>query len=200
MSTIRDITDQERHEAQLEYDASRDSLTGLLNRRVFDRDLDAEIARARRRLRPLSIALLDLDHFKPVNGRCGHQVGDLVLQETARRLAGIVRDGEYITRIGGEEFGWILPDASTSGAHAAAERARKAISSTPVSGGPGQSLSRSASASSPPTPTTPKAFTTTPTKPSIRPSENDATARSPTRRPKSSANTEAEPNDQTHPG
>jgi diguanylate cyclase (GGDEF)-like protein/PAS domain S-box-containing protein len=131
VSTIRDITDQERREARLEYDASRDSLTGLLNRRVFDRHLDAEIARATRYQRSLSIALLDLDHFKQINDRHGHPVGDQVLQETSRRLARMVREGEYIARIGGEEFGWILPDATAAGAHAAAERAREAISDTP---------------------------------------------------------------------
>ena len=198
VSTIRDITDQELREAQLEYDASRDSLTGLLNRRVFDRHLDAEIARARRRRGLLSIALLDLDHFKRVNDRHGHQVGDEVLQETARRLAGIVRDGEYIARVGGEEFGWILPDATDGGAHAAAERARRAISSTPFGRAGTVTLSvgvcQLAADSNDPQSLYHNADQALYR--AKREGRNRTICHTP---PKSSANRDAEPNDRTHP-
>ena len=131
VSTIRDIGGQERREARLEHDATRDGLTGLLNRRVFDEQLRAEIARAERHRRLLSIAMLDLDLFKQINDRHGHPVGDDVLREVTRRLAGVVRDGEYLARIGGEEFGWILPEATAADAHIAAERARRAVGDTP---------------------------------------------------------------------
>ena len=131
VSTIVDIGEQEQREARLEHDASRDALTGLLNRRVFDQHLTAEIARAARLALPLSVVLLDLDHFKEVNDRHGHPVGDGVLREVASRLTRIVRAGEYIGRIGGEEFGWVLPGATAPGARAAAERARQAVGGTP---------------------------------------------------------------------
>ena len=131
VSTIRDITAQTRHEAELQRLATRDSLTGLLNQRVFHERLRDEIARATRHNRPLSIAILDLDHFKDVNDRYGHPVGDEVLRAAAERLQALTRDGEHLARIGGEEFGWILPDANAEGAYAAAERARHATNATP---------------------------------------------------------------------
>jgi diguanylate cyclase (GGDEF)-like protein/PAS domain S-box-containing protein/putative nucleotidyltransferase with HDIG domain len=131
VTTIRDISDSKRHEAELERLASHDALTGLVNQRVFHERLEGEIARAQRHERPLSLALLDLDHFKEVNDAHGHPVGDLVLREAAQRLGALVRDGECLARIGGEEFAWILPDAEGIGAYAAAERARHAIAHTP---------------------------------------------------------------------
>ena len=131
VSTIRDITAQRRHEAELQRLATHDPLTGLLNHRVFRERLPEEIARAMRDRRSLSIAILDLDHFKDVNDRYGHPVGDQVLIEAAGRLQALTRDGEHLARIGGEEFAWILPDASGEGAYAAAERARHAISAIP---------------------------------------------------------------------
>lgn len=131
VSTIRDITEQERHEAELEHMATHDPLTGMLNRRAFQERLRAEIARAERHQRPLSVAILDLDDFKQVNDRFGHDVGDRVLADAAQRLVAVARRDEHIARIGGEEFGWILPECATAGACAAAERARRAISSAP---------------------------------------------------------------------
>ena len=131
VSTIRDITAQTRHEAKLQRLATRDPLTGLLNQRVFRERLKDEIARASRHGRPLSIAILDLDHFKDVNDRYGHPVGDDVLRAAAERLQALTRDGEHLARIGGEEFAWILPDADGDDAYTAAERARHAISLTP---------------------------------------------------------------------
>ena len=73
---------------------------------------------------PLSLAILDLDHFKQVNDSYGHPVGDRVLAELGRRFRALTRAGEHIARIGGEEFAWILPDTDGAGAYAAAERAR----------------------------------------------------------------------------
>ncbi|HLH65378.1 MAG TPA: diguanylate cyclase [Solirubrobacteraceae bacterium] len=134
VTTAVDITEQERHEAQLEHLANHDALTGLLNRRVFQERLRAEIARARRHGRTLSVAIMDLDHFKQVNDRFGHDVGDRVLQEVSRRLEALTRRGERIARIGGEEFGWILPDCDLAGARAAAERARRAVGAQPFPG------------------------------------------------------------------
>ncbi|MGH2872869.1 MAG: diguanylate cyclase [Solirubrobacteraceae bacterium] len=131
VTTVRNITSQERHETELQHLANHDSLTGMPNRRAFQERLQAEIARAQRHGRRLSIAILDLDHFKQVNDRHGHAVGDRVLEETARRLLRVIRRDEHIARLGGEEFGWILPDSDLAGACAAADRARTAIADEP---------------------------------------------------------------------
>ena len=111
--------------------AGTDALTGLGNRRTFDDLLAAEVDRAGRHGEPLSLVLLDIDHFKSVNDRFGHQAGDRVLVEAGRRLVAIARRGEAVTRIGGEEFAWILPRTAGAGAEAAAARALLAISDAP---------------------------------------------------------------------
>jgi len=135
VSTIRDISERKRTEAELNRLATQDPLTGLANHRVFHEQLRAEFARAARRHQRLSVAVLDLDHFKRVNDEHGHPVGDDVLRETGRRLCKIMREGETLGRVGGEEFAWILPDTDEQGACAAAERARQAIRSRPFSHG-----------------------------------------------------------------
>ena len=93
--------------------------------------LGVEIQAARRQGRPLSLVLLDLDHFKRVNDVYGHSVGDEVLAEVARRLTAATRAGETIARVGGEEFAWVLPATEGANARAAAERARRAVSARP---------------------------------------------------------------------
>jgi diguanylate cyclase (GGDEF)-like protein/PAS domain S-box-containing protein len=130
--TVQDVTEREAAERELERLAAQDPLTGLPNQRVFRERLGSELARATRSGRPLSVAVLDLDHFKNVNDRHGHVVGDHVLQEVAGRLAALTREGEMIARVGGEEFAWILPEATAEGAMAAAERARRAVSEIPL--------------------------------------------------------------------
>lgn len=119
------------HRTRLASLAGTDPLTGLGNRRTFDALLAAEVERATRHDDPLSLVLLDIDHFKGVNDRFGHQTGDRVLMEVGRRLVGIARRGEAVTRIGGEEFAWILPRTGGEGTGAAAARALAAISATP---------------------------------------------------------------------
>jgi len=111
--------------------ATTDPITGLANYRTFYERLGAEVERSARHGRALSVAVLDLDHFKQVNDTHGHQTGDRVLVEVARRLAAAVRSGELMARIGGEEFAWLMPEATQDGAHAAAERVRHAIQGTP---------------------------------------------------------------------
>ncbi len=117
--------------SQLERRATCDPLTGLANHREFHERLAGEVARAEREGQPVSLILMDLDHFKQVNDIHGHQAGDLVLKETAARLSATVRSGELVGRVGGEEFAWIVPGATGREAHAAAERAREAIRATP---------------------------------------------------------------------
>ncbi len=110
--------------------ATTDPVTGLPNYRMFHEHLQSEIARSARHERPLSVAVMDIDHFKRVNDTHGHQAGDDVLAEVGRRLAAAARTGELIARIGGEEFAWLLPEADAGAAYAAAERMRRAIAST----------------------------------------------------------------------
>jgi diguanylate cyclase (GGDEF)-like protein len=104
--------------------AVTDTLTGLANRRQLDDELDRQIATARRHPQPLSIALIDLDRFKAVNDRLGHQAGDHVLIEIAQRLTGSVRTSDILGRWGGEEFLLISPHTDLDAALVLAERCR----------------------------------------------------------------------------
>lgn len=108
--------------------AATDPLTGLPNRRSFDANLQREITGAKRYDDPLSLVLLDVDEFKSVNDRFGHDVGDEVLREIAGRLRDACRAGDTVARIGGEEFGLILTRTSSEGASAVAERTRALVS------------------------------------------------------------------------
>jgi diguanylate cyclase (GGDEF)-like protein len=119
--------------AELQRLASTDPLTGLLNRRRFDELAAAEIERARRYGRPLSLLLLDLDHFKRINDMHGHNVGDVALKETARRLLAAVRSTDRVARYGGEEMAVLLPETHGHEAQELAERVRRAIGDLPVS-------------------------------------------------------------------
>ncbi len=111
----------------LSAEAREDELTGIANRRAFTERLAGEVGRARRYAGPLSLVLIDLDRFKRVNDTLGHQVGDAVLVETTRRLKALVRGGELVARIGGDELAWLLPETGVEGAVRAAERAIEAI-------------------------------------------------------------------------
>jgi diguanylate cyclase (GGDEF)-like protein len=111
--------------------AISDALTGLHNRRFFDQSLELEAARMERGNTSLALLLLDLDHFKWINDRYGHQVGDDVLVEVARRLEPVVRGGDLIARYGGEEFVVLLPDTGPARAREVGERCRRAVSALP---------------------------------------------------------------------
>jgi diguanylate cyclase (GGDEF)-like protein len=103
-----------------------DSLTGLLNRRVFSEELDREIAAATRHGRPLSVVLLDLDFFKRYNDAHGHQAGDRLLAAAAVAWTALLREFDLVARYGGEEFVVILPDCGLDDAVATADRLREA--------------------------------------------------------------------------
>lgn len=136
---IRDITERKRAEAELqaakeaaEEAARRDPLTGLWNHNRILEHLIEELARSDRLGTPVSVAMVDLDHFKQINDTHGHMVGDEVLREVSRRLADVVRLYDKVGRFGGEEFVVVLPGTSQAEAEAAAERIRDALSREPV--------------------------------------------------------------------
>lgn len=105
-----------------------DALTGIANRRHFDRSLDREVRRARRDGRPLSLIFLDLDEFKRFNDTYGHPRGDEVLRHVAQTLNETFRrGGDFVARYGGEEFAVVLPDVDARRAALYAERLRRRI-------------------------------------------------------------------------
>lgn len=131
---IRDIEEQVQMKRQLEamtlashHRAHTDELTGLPNRRAVMRRLEEEIERSRRYQRPLSLVILDLDHFKHVNDNHGHSTGDQVLIATADAMDGVIRDLDMVGRMGGEEFAVILPETDLAGGHTMADRMRLEI-------------------------------------------------------------------------
>jgi len=107
----------------------RDPLTRLYNRRYMVETMERELARTRRAGQPLAVVMLDVDRFKRLNDTHGHDVGDRVLQEVARRLAGAVRTEDVVCRYGGEEFVAILPGATLELARARAEAFRLQLAS-----------------------------------------------------------------------
>jgi len=107
--------------------ATTDALTGLRNRRAFDHSLQLELAIVDRRDAPLSLLMLDVDHFKRINDSLGHEAGDKVLLAIARLLSGCARVIDVVARVGGEEFAVILPNTDAPGALEVAERMRIAV-------------------------------------------------------------------------
>ncbi|MEQ8833568.1 MAG: diguanylate cyclase [Miltoncostaeaceae bacterium] len=121
--------------------ATTDSLTGLYNHGEFHSRLAQRFAAARSEGRPLALALFDVDHFKDINDRAGHPAGDRVLARVAAAVASVVRPGDIAGRVGGEEFGLILPEAGLSEAMAVAERVRRAVGGMDLDDLPGITLS-----------------------------------------------------------
>jgi two-component system, cell cycle response regulator len=108
--------------------AMTDALTGAPNRRYFMRHLSRELKVIQRVGGPLSLLMLDIDHFKGVNDQHGHAVGDEVLQEFSRRIGGgLPRECDWFARLGGEEFAVVLPQTPLQGARVVAERLRRQI-------------------------------------------------------------------------
>lgn len=110
VSVFYDITERKRHEDFIRYQAYHDLLTGLPNRQLFSDRLGQALLHARREGEMVGVMFLDLDHFKEVNDTLGHNTGDLLLQEVARRLPHSVRKGDTIARFGGDEFVLLLPN------------------------------------------------------------------------------------------
>jgi len=110
VSVFSDVTEIKRQEERIQHQAYHDALTGLPNRLLFHDRLDRLLTQARRSSQIAAVLFLDLDHFKEVNDTLGHDVGDLLLQEVAKRLTGCVRDSDTVSRLGGDEFTLILSE------------------------------------------------------------------------------------------
>jgi len=112
--------------------AITDELTGIYNRRAFQKVLDRELRRSKRYQKPLSLIMLDVDGFKAINDTYGHEAGDSVLKVLATQLQSSIREIDFLARYGGDEFAVILPETRAEEAAILAERLKKTISSHPV--------------------------------------------------------------------
>lgn len=138
MSSLRSGLDQMRHEIEeantkaqiLEMELLRDSLTGAFNRRAYERRINDEFMRFKRYKSPYSVLVFDVDHFKSINDKFGHMVGDRCLQEIIKRVNPVLRDSDIVARYGGEEFVVILPETPLNGALEAAEKIRRTVEAT----------------------------------------------------------------------
>lgn len=116
LALLTDLTERQAQERALRQMAFVDALTGVANRRSFDERLQLECARAARSGQPLALLMIDIDHFKAYNDRCGHLQGDDTLRAVARVLAGVLkRPADLLARYGGEEFAAVLPDTDARG-------------------------------------------------------------------------------------
>ena len=126
---------------QMEVLAMRDGLTGLFNRRAIEEYAESEFNITERKKHPLSIVMLDIDHFKKVNDRFGHKAGDYALQQVAKILKEDLRSYDRVGRWGGEEFMLILPDTHLDDALIVAERIRVKIAETKITLESGEAFS-----------------------------------------------------------
>jgi diguanylate cyclase (GGDEF)-like protein len=129
-----------RRAQRLLYLASRDRLTGLFNRGHFDRALGAAMESSARTGQPLSLAILDIDHFKQINDGHGHALGDRVLCQVAERLSRAMRRTDMVARYGGEEFVILLPGTTPDAALVRMEALRREIAGTSIDLSDGQTL------------------------------------------------------------
>jgi len=125
--TYGNVSELARQAEALEQLASLDAMTGLNNRRNFFVLAENEWSRFKRYGRPLAFLMIDIDHFKSVNDTYGHDVGDEVLKSVAHTLRHHKRTSDIVGRLGGEEFGLILPEATLDSAVAAGERFRQLV-------------------------------------------------------------------------
>lgn len=131
VGSLRDITERVEAENMAKEEIARmsstDLLTGLSSRRVFFTKLEDELKRIKRSHEDLSVLLIDMDYFKNINNNYGQHVGDKVLQGVARIITACLRETDTGARIGGEEFGAVLPETPASGAFWVAERIRSSV-------------------------------------------------------------------------
>lgn len=126
------LTEINALQTQLREQANRDPLTGLYNRRYLDSTMARELSRCQREALPLSLLLIDLDHFKRINDSYGHPAGDAILKQLAQLLAQQARAGDVVCRYGGEEFLLLLPNMPLAAAQERAEHFRALLAATQV--------------------------------------------------------------------
>ena len=124
---LRDVTIEHRIALRLSFEATHDPLTGLQNRRAFTERLEEAVRGARERGEHHAVGFIDLDRFKVVNDRFGHAVGDRLLHEIARVMGRVVRGGDVLARIGGDEFALLLANCRLDDARHVAEKLRAAV-------------------------------------------------------------------------
>jgi diguanylate cyclase (GGDEF)-like protein len=132
MLTYSDVTDIVRHTEELERLATTDGMTGIYNRRHFMTLADHEWNRSRRYGRPLSFLMIDIDFFKSINDRFGHEVGDPMIVHLTTLARACRRDSDVLARIGGEEFALLLPETDLAQAQLVAERLRCDVGENPL--------------------------------------------------------------------
>ncbi|ARJ64317.1 response regulator [Magnetospirillum sp. ME-1] len=135
---VTDITERKRMESQLRHLATTDELTGCLNRRAFFAAAEQELERSGRYGGFVSVLMIDIDHFKQVNDRHGHAVGDQALRAATSAIRANLREIDTFGRLGGEEFAAILPETPLSGALQVAERLRQAVAAVALPLGEGE--------------------------------------------------------------
>ena len=124
---MAEIAERKRAEEKLRELSEKDHLTMIFNRRKLFELLGTEVAKAKRYTRPLSIIMLDIDHFKKVNDTYGHNIGDIVLKTTTNIVGGVIRQVDMFARYGGEEFIVLCPETAAGGALVLAEKIRMAV-------------------------------------------------------------------------
>jgi diguanylate cyclase (GGDEF)-like protein/PAS domain S-box-containing protein len=127
LSQMQDITDRRRHEAELRHMADHDPLTGLLNRRSFERELERHVAYVERYGPKGAAIVLDLDHFKTINDTLGHSAGDELIVRVAHALRSRLRESDVLARLGGDEFAILLPEAGPEEADGVAAAVLEAV-------------------------------------------------------------------------
>ena len=127
LSQMQDITERRRHEAELRHMADHDPLTGLLNRRSFERELERHVSYVERYGPKGAAIVLDLDHFKTINDTLGHSAGDELIVRVAHALRSRLRESDVLARLGGDEFAILLPEATPEEADAVAAAVLDAV-------------------------------------------------------------------------
>ncbi|GAB3358148.1 hypothetical protein GCM10027430_28390 [Lysobacter tyrosinilyticus] len=135
-----DFTEFYQLKEKLARQANTDELTGVRNRRSLLQSARREFSRAVRYGHPLAVLMVDIDYFKPINDRYGHDVGDHVLKALAKALSAELRDSDVLGRLGGEEFGVVLPNTTGAGAAIVAERLRTRVDALCLTGDWGDSI------------------------------------------------------------
>ncbi|BBI73449.2 hypothetical protein HAALTHF_30030n [Vreelandella aquamarina] len=132
VGVVKDITERRQQEALQRWEAEHDPLTGLLNRRGFERRLEEAFADFQKTSTPSALLLFDLDHFKPINDEGGHALGDEMLRRIAQIVAWEVRGSDHVARQGGDEFAVLLPSCTLGQAERIAESLRQSVSEVTV--------------------------------------------------------------------